>query len=169
MDAETDAGQLAPLIEAGYQLIPLHHHAHLDGRGRRRGKSPVDRNWTTRPYRNEDQVAHMEAGDNVGVRLRATDLVLDVDPRHFEPVWQDVDPFTELVLRLGIDPDAHPTVVTGSGGLHVYMTKPEDASTVDSLPDFPGVEFKSLGRQVVAPGSVHPDTLGTYTWDSRPA
>lgn len=170
-EPRTNAGQLAPLIEAGYELIPLHNHAHVDERGgkrRRRGKSPLHANWTKRTYRSADQVGHMEAGDNVGVRLRATDLVLDVDPRHFEPVWQEVDPFTELVLRLGIDPDAHPTVVTGSGGLHVYMTKPAGASTVDSLPDFPGVEFKSLGRQVVAPGSVHPDTLGTYAWASVP-
>lgn len=167
MTHETDAAQLGPLLEGGYELIPLHNHAYHDehrGRRRQRGKSPLHANWTRRRYRPEDQVAHMEAGDNVGVRLRARDLVVDVDPRNFRDVWQDVDPFTELVLRLGIDPDEFPTVVTGSGGLHIYMEKPEGASVRDSLDDFPGVEFKSLGRQVVAPGSVHPDTGRRYAW-----
>ena len=145
---------LAPLKDAGYELIPL----------RGREKAPRDPRWTTHPYKNEDQVAHMEAGNNVGVRLRATDLVVDVDPRNFEDAWDGVDPFSELVLRLGLDPTEWPRVETGGGGAHYYMTKPGDVPVRDSLPDFPGVEFKTLGRQVVAPGSVHPETERTYTW-----
>ncbi len=167
MSVHTDPAQLRPLLNAGYQLIPLHNYSREDGRKgkrRKRGKSPVDANWTKRPYRSDDQVLHMEAGDNVGVRLRSTDLIIDVDPRNFEDVWQGVDPFTELVLRLGIDPDEFPTVRTGSGGLHLYMTKAETASVSGSLPDFPGVEFKSMGFQVVAPGSIHPDSQETYQW-----
>jgi hypothetical protein len=68
--AKTQPAELAPLIEAGYQLIPLHNHAYEDehkGKRRRRGKSPVHGNWTKRPYRSADQVDHMETGDNVGV------------------------------------------------------------------------------------------------------
>jgi Primase C terminal 2 (PriCT-2) len=30
--------------------------------------------------------------------------------------------------------------------------------------EHPGIEFKSLGHQVVAAGSVHPDTLDIYRW-----
>src|SRR5690606_17296664 len=47
--------------------------------------------------------------------------------------------------------------------------KPAGAVLLDSLEGFEGVEFKSLGRQVVAPGSVHP-TGGLYRWapDSPP-
>jgi len=167
MTAQTSPDQLKHLIEAKYELIPLHNHAKTDvvkGKPRQRGKSPIHRNWTKRTYTALNQVNHMEAGDNVGVRLRATDLVIDVDPRNFKAVWKNVDPFTELVLQMGINPDAFPTVVTGSGGLHIYMTKGADISTVDSLPDFPGVEFKSIGRQVVAPGSLHPDTHQPYQW-----
>ncbi len=168
-EPKTLPAELAPLIEAGYQLVPLHNHAYEDehrGKRRKRGKSPIHGNWTKRPYRSADQVDHMEAGDNVGVRLTAADLIVDVDPRHFRPVWQEVDPLSELVLRLGIDPDLYPTVITGSGGLHIYMTKPEGVSTRDSLGDtFPGIEFKSLGRQIVAPGSIHPDTQRPYLWD----
>ncbi|WP_299955387.1 bifunctional DNA primase/polymerase [uncultured Roseobacter sp.] len=168
----TEPAELAPLIEAGYQLVPLHNHAYEDehkGKRRKRGKSPIHGNWTKRPYRSADQVDHMETGDNVGVRLTAADLILDVDPRNFpdgETLDTSLNPFVDLVLWTGIDPDQFPTVVTGSGGLHIYMTKPEGISTRDSLgEDFPGVEFKSLGRQVVAPGSIHPDTLSPYTWD----
>lgn len=174
-EVSTDALALAPYVAAGMQLVPLHHHAFEDeykGKRRRRGKSPLHRNWTTRPYRNDEQVEHMRRGDNVGVRLTASDLVLDVDPRGF-PEGEDLttdNPFRRLCRDVGLDPDLYPWVETGSGGLHVYMTKPADVSTRDSLNDqYPGVEFKSLGRQVVAAGSVHPDTLRRYIWeDLRP-
>ncbi|CTQ33918.1 hypothetical protein JAN5088_02707 [Jannaschia rubra] len=171
MTKNPDASQLAPLLAAGYQLIPLHNYAHEDefkGKRRKRGKSPVHGNWTKKPYKSADQVTHMEAGDNVGVRLRAGELVLDVDPRAFpdgQTLASAVNPFVELVLWTGMNPDLYPTVETGSGGLHVYMTKPDEVSTRDSLNDqYPGVEFKTLGRQMVAPGSIHPDTLKPYLW-----
>jgi P4 family phage/plasmid primase-like protien len=151
----TKPSLLAPLIDAGYELIPL----------RERDKVPCDKNWTRRPYKSAEQVSHMEGGGNVGVRLRATDLVIDVDPRNFEDAWDKVDPFSELVLRLGLDPAWWPRVETGGGGSHYYLTKPDDVSVVDRLAEFPGVEFKTLGRQVVAPGSVHPDTGRLYAWD----
>ena len=169
---KTIPDQLDQLINAKYQLIPLHNHAKTDvvkGKPRQRGKSPIHRNWTKRTYTAINQVHHMEAGDNVGVRLRATDLVIDVDPRNFKPVWKNTDPFAELVLQMGINPDEFPMVITGSGGLHIYMEKDADMSTVDSLPDFPGVEFKSIGRQVVAPGSLHPDTHQPYQWSGNTA
>jgi hypothetical protein len=135
---------------------------------RKRGKSPLDRNWMKRPYNARDQIKHMEPGSNVGVRLRPFELVLDVDPRAFpdgQTLESPINPFVELVLWTGINPDLYSTVETGSGGLHIYMTKSEDVSTRDSLNDqFPGIEFKTAGRQVVAPRSVHPDSQKTYTW-----
>ncbi|RUQ90280.1 bifunctional DNA primase/polymerase [Brucella abortus] len=167
---KTDSAQLQPYLEAGWQLIPLHRHDHYDehkGKRRERGKSPLHPNWTRRPYRSEEQVAHMERGDNVGVRLRATDLVLDVDPRAFPDgqTMQTDNPFKRLCRDVGLEPDDYPTVETGSGGLHLYMTKPDDVSVRDSLPDYEGVEFKTLGRQVVSAGSIHPTTKRTYAWD----
>lgn len=167
----TDASQLTPLLDSGYQLLPLHNYADEDefkGKYRKRGKSPIDANWTKRPYKSHNQITHMKAGNNVGVRLRADELVLDVDPRSFpdgQTMTTALNPFIELVLWTGMNPDLYPTVKTGSDGLHIYMTKPSDISTRDSMNDrFPGVEFKSIGRQVVAPGSIHPDTLKTYVW-----
>jgi len=171
MGVHTDASQLTPLLASGYQLLPLHKFSAQDevkGKKRKRGKSPIDSNWMKRPYKSQDQIKHMEAGNNVGVRLKPFDLVLDVDPRAFpdgQTLASPINPFVELVLWTGMDPDLYSTVETGSGGLHIYMAKPEDVSTRDSLNDqFPGIEFKTVGRQVVAPGSVHPDSLKTYTW-----
>lgn len=168
---KTDASQLAPYLAAGLQLIPLHNHAYEDeykGKRRKRGKSPVHGNWTKRRYDSSKMTAHMEAGDNVGVRLRRDELVLDVDPRHFpegETLATD-NPFRRLCEDAALDVSGYPRVETGSGGLHVYMSKPEDVSTRDSINDqYPGIEFKSFGRQVVSAGSVHPDTLRTYEWD----
>ncbi|WP_417267101.1 bifunctional DNA primase/polymerase [Celeribacter baekdonensis] len=174
MGAHTDASQLTPLLASGYQLLPLHKFSAEDevkGKRRKRGKSPIDRNWMKRPYSSNDQIKHMEAGSNVGVRLRPFELVLDVDPRAFpegQTLASSINPFVELVLWTGMDPDLYSTVETGSGGLHIYMTKPEDVSTRDSLNDqFPGIEFKTVGRQVVAPGSIHPDSQKTYTWKAN--
>ena len=162
---QTDAGELGPYLDAGWQLIPLHSHDYFDqhkGKKRQRGKSPLHTNWTRRPYDSRAQLDHLREGNNVGVRLRADDLVIDVDPRNFA---EGDDPIARLCADCGMDPADYPTVETGSGGLHLYMRKPADVSLRDSLPDYEGVEFKTLGRQVVAAGSVHPDTQRTYAWD----
>lgn len=164
-EPRTDPNQLRPYLDAGWQLIPLHRWDYKDGKGRDRGKTPLHPNWTRRPYSSKDQVGHMEDGGNVGVRLTASQLVVDVDPRNFGSTTDGVDPFSELVLSLGLDPTGWPCVETGSGGWHFYLTKPEDASVVDGLPDYPGVEFKTIGRQVVAAGSLHPSTGRLYEWD----
>lgn len=171
MDPKTDPGQLKPYLSAGMQLIPLHHYTDEDeykGKKRNRGKSPIDKAWMKRTYNSELQVDYMEEGYNVGVRLSTSDLVLDVDPRGFpegETLATD-NPFKRLCADVGLNVDEYPRVETGSGGLHIYMSKPEDVSTRDSLNDqYPGVEFKSFGRQVVSAGSIHPDTKLPYTWD----
>lgn len=151
MAGETKPELLAPLTEAGFTLIPL----------RSRGKVPTDANWTRRAYDGFDAVGHMERGGNVGVRLRPCDLVVDVDPRNFS---DGDDPVARLRARLGLDTSDWPSVETGSGGQHYYLSKPPGEWIVGGLSEFPGIEFKTAGRQVVAPGSVHPDTGRTYEW-----
>lgn len=151
----TVPSKLNPLIEAGYELIPL----------RPKDKKPRDQGWTTKPYKNEDVVAYMMRNGNVGVRLSASDLVVDVDPRNFGDDRENHDPFSEFVLSYGIDLSNSPRVQTGGGGSHYYFKKPSDVTIVDKLSDFPGVEFKTLGRQVVAPGSIHPQTEKLYVCD----
>lgn len=147
------------LVEADLTLIPLRDAKALSSEDRELGKAPRDASWTERDYSGFDAVAHMEAGGNVGVRLDGL-IVADDDPRNHEklPIIED-DPLARLVLE-GMLPDDAPRVATGGGGTHVYMRLPADtdpSDLVESIEGFQGVEFKSgTGRQVVAPGSVHP-------------
>ncbi|MFG1420007.1 DUF5906 domain-containing protein, partial [Xanthobacter sp. V0B-10] len=104
--------------------------------------------------------ARMAAGMNVGVRLRDIDLVVDVDPRHFVP---NDDPLVRLSIDFGL-PDA-PFVLTGGGGRHVYFTKPASVELAGKLVGYDGIDFKSKGGQVVAAGSIHPDTGKPYRLD----
>ena len=152
---------LEPLFRAGYELIPLNHPDASDKRGRNVGKAPAKAKWRTLPALSlDDAVGHLAAGSNVGVRLRDTDLVVDVDPRHFA---EGDDPLARLLADFGL-PEC-PAVVTGGGGFHLYLRKPADLSVRGSLEKYPGIEFKTHGRQVVAPGSIHPDTRKRYSVD----
>jgi hypothetical protein len=153
--------ELEPYRSGGYELIPLHTPKALDRNGRQLGKAPFKGWMADAPISVEDAQAHMADGSNVGVRLRPCDLVVDVDPRNFA---DGDDPLARLAADLDIDFSDYPTVVTGSGGKHIYMLKPEHDLLRDTVEGYDGIEFKAHGRQVVAPGSVHPNG-GTYLWD----
>ncbi len=154
-------GDAARLAEVGADLIPLHRYDAVDKHGRQRGKTPLHSDWRNRSYGPGRVLKHMEEGNNAGWRLGPGDLVLDADPRNYP---EGRDPLAELVAETGLNLDTCPHVLTGGGGHHYYMTKPPDVALADSLPDFPGVEFKSVGRQVVVAGSVHPSGA-MYLWD----
>lgn len=147
--------------KAGYDLIPLHKYNKIDRHGKERGKSPRDNLWRKKKYDRDDILRAAKKGCNVGVRLRDEDLIIDVDPRNF-PEGDNV--LKRFKNDLGLDLSIYPHVITGSGGDHFYMRKPIDIAVRDSLEDYPGIEFKSLGRQVVAAGSVHPNKQ-TYMFD----
>ncbi len=142
---------LAPLIDAGFDLIPLNGVS----------KEPLNKDWTNRKY-NPERVAARSAktGGNVGVRLRADQLVIDVDPRNGGDQG-----FEDLCFDLGLDTSEWPHVITGSGGSHYYLAKNATVTVRNGLANYPGVEFKSQGRQVVAPGSIHPDARKPYLHD----
>ncbi len=144
------------------ELIRLHAPRDLDAHGRSIGKAPFKGWRVDAPLDFAAASRHLAEGSNVGVRLRPVDLVLDVDPRHF--VDGD-DPVARLASDLSVDLSNYPTCVTGSGGWHIYMLKPADAQLVETLDQYPGVEFKTHGRQVVAAGSSHPATGAAYRWD----
>jgi len=160
--AHPDPEQLRAHIEAGYDLLPLHRHEYIDKKGRKRGKSPKDDHWRVADYASQDPRAWMRAGYNVGVRLRDDQLVIDVDPRNFN----SADVLERFKMDFVPDLDRFPRVDTGSGGYHYYMKKPAGLRVRDTLKEqYPGVEFKTFGRQVVAAGSVHPDTKRIYRAD----
>lgn len=155
--------EMETYLREGLQLIPLHRFDAVDKKGRPRGKSPRDGSWQLREYDSAAVMADaLKKGTNVGVRLPAGVMVLDVDPRNF-PAGRD--PLADLVRDAGIDLSVAPHTITGSGGHHYWFRKPPDVTLLDSLEDYPGVEFKSRGRQVVSAGSIHPTTGGYYSWD----
>ncbi|HMN52468.1 MAG TPA: VapE family protein [Xanthobacteraceae bacterium] len=144
---------LAPLIDAGFDLIPLNGVS----------KEPRNKDWTNRNYNPERVTARAaKLGNNVGVRLRSDQLVIDVDPRN-----GGEQGFDDLCFDLGLDASEWPRVVTGSGGSHYYLAKNPTVTVRNGIAQYPGVEFKSQGRQVVAPGSIHPDTGKPYIHDER--
>lgn len=153
-DLSRQLSQLRALHRAGYELIPL------------RGKVPVDAKWTTKDYSGFPPKipAALRRGYNVGIRLRKTDLIIDVDPRNFTP---GDDPLARLSEAAGADLSDAPTTITGGGGLHLFFMKPPHLRIVAKLPDYPGIDFKTFGGQVVAPGSLHPTTGRFYAFDSN--
>jgi hypothetical protein len=127
------------------------------------GKRPLRSNWNTDPsgWLDADQArVRLAEGKNVGIVLRAGDLVVDVDVRSGgEQSWK------RLKEDLSLDLAGYPVVRTGSGGLHVYMRLPEGARALKGNLErdgYPGVDLKSVGGQVVAPGSTHSETGRRY-------
>jgi hypothetical protein len=155
---------LATHNAAGHEFIPLHGASDIGKDGKRIGKQPLYNAWPTKAAMTlEAAVSHMQAGWNVGIRLRDTDLVIDVDPRNFET---GDDPVARLWKDFALP--GCPFVRTGGGGFHFYLRKPSDLEVVDKLAAYKGIEFKSKGRQVVAAGSIHPDTGRLYALDDDP-
>jgi P4 family phage/plasmid primase-like protien len=153
--------ELAPYIDCGITLVPLHEWDAHDRFGRNLGKAPRDAGWTEKDYNSRTVVERcINNGWNVGARIEDTWCVVDVDPKN-----GGEESFAELCDALNLDPSEWPRVETGSGGSHFYLRTPAGAKFVNCLVDqYPGVEFKGVGRQVVAAGSRHPNGR-KYWWD----
>jgi hypothetical protein len=138
--------------DAGYELIPL----------RGPNKLPL-RGWRTLDALTLDQARRrLNRGSNVGVRPAEDDLVIDVDPKNFP---DGADSWELLKRDVAHDFDFYPTVVTGSGGQHVYMRKPAGLRVRGTLKAYPGIDFKKAGGFVVSAGSTHPRTGKPYRWE----
>jgi hypothetical protein len=127
-------------------------------------KVPMHKAWQRMSFNQDDMIRHMEKGNNVGVRLGDGWLVVDYDPRN--------DPTGNALMKFftdfGLNPASYSTVITGSGGKHVYMRVPKDFHGRNALVDQygKGVEFKGRGRQVVSAGSVHNNGV-MYRFEER--
>jgi predicted P-loop ATPase len=141
----TKTESIRALLSAGYVLIPL------------RGKIPIDKDWPNTPKGKYDE--KNLATTNYGVLLKEDDLVVDVDPRGFKPGDR---PLARLISDIG-GPVKTFVVRTGGGGLHVYFKNSARRAVHNALEKYPGIEFKGgLGKQVVGPGSIHPETHREY-------
>jgi len=154
-------------LSRGYSLMPLSRPDNKTLTEKVRGKRPLHSNWTNKQYTRDDIIKYARH-HNLGCRLGPLDMVLDIDPRNGGD-----EGLAALEETLGIS-DLHtqyPSVITGSGGYHIYTKIPfdthmeHDGKFREVLPDYPGVEFKSCGRQVVIPGSYHAAAQRKYLWD----
>ena len=136
-------------LAKSYTLIPLN------------GKSPVEDKWTQwcevkrqySPAEFIDRNAGITTGPANGL------LVLDID---------DPDRFAFVAAQKGWDIPSTRTVETGSGTPHYYFEYPTDGrrygnkSFGPKSKRFYGFDLRGIGGQVVAPGSIHPDTGKPY-------
>lgn len=125
-----------------------------------RSKMPRDKGFLTYDYGKMVWAKWLTKYGNVGVRARATDLIIDVDPKNGGLAsWDTLQWDTDLLM------DGYPITKTGrgNGGFHLYMAKPPEMRLRWHVKTLPGIDFQTFGRYVVAPGSIHPDTGLPYT------
>lgn len=127
-------------IARGWHYTPL-----------RQGKRPYLAGWPGRRESAQQYLDWAERG-NVGVICGEASgaSVIDIEADALHRV--DEFPLT-------------PTAITGGGGRHLYYQHPAD----DRVRNWVGeigerLDIRTTGGQVVAVGSVHPDTGAVYTW-----
>lgn len=110
-------------------------------------------------------------GANVSVVTGAGSGVFVIDVDEHDPAASGSDTLADLVATYGPLPPT-PTVITPSGGTHVYFRLPAGVTIASEagVRLGPGIDVRGEGGQVMAPPSVHPNG-GRYTWDAdlRPA
>lgn len=142
---------LRPFHLAGYRLILLSSTA----------KMPIEKGWQEIDYTRRVR-PWLERGGNIGVLLGEDDLVLDVDARN-----GGLESLLRLVVDLDLDATGIPTVLSGrgDGGKHLYFKKPAGLRVRAHLDGYSGIDIKTKGGFVLAPGSRHPVTGGLYCLD----
>ncbi len=128
------------------------------------GKIPIDSGWSNSPTAPQDIRAHAKAGKNVGWCVGENHLIIDVDPRN-----GGGKSFQELCAAIKISSDDlianYPTIRTGSGGLHIYMSKDVSLAPSKKSDRFPGIDLIHGKNQILIPGCVHPKTKKHYLPD----
>lgn len=117
------------------------------------GKKPIVQNWPKNPATQEQIDAHLERGGNVGVITGTASGIVVVD----------VDAAKGGQIPKGL-PDTV-AVATGGGGYHFYFRYPEGVVIKNSAGKLgEHVDVRGDGGQVVAEGSIHPETGNRYAW-----
>lgn len=125
--------------DLGFSYVPLN------------GKRPVQKNWTDRDREDKDQAIAWATKGNVGIRTGKCSGFL---------VVVDVDNGADLS---SMDFPDTVTVITGSGGRHFYyIYEGEIRNSAGKLGA--KIDIRADGGQVVAVGSVHPDTKKVYRY-----
>lgn len=111
--------------------------------------------WWTGPYTNHG--IGIATGPGSGI------FVLDIDDKEHN---RGYDTLADLETKHGRLPETL-TVITGSGGNHLYFAYPEHQIIRNDAGRRlgPGLDVRGEGGQVVAPGSTHPNGT-TYEFDA---
>jgi len=154
---------LADLIEFGVSAHWLHP----------RSKAPVETAWTTLPRKSLDDLrATYQDGCNIGFRTGAPSKtrdgylhVLDLDVKDPSKANEALAAARQIVPTL----DQLPCVISGNASgasRHYYLFTDRPLRTVRKLATGEGwkTELLGTGSQVVAPGSIHPDSGRRYRW-----
>lgn len=145
-------------VEAGFRVFPLYS---IEPSGKcgcgddgceAVGKHPIASSWQKTPDWSDEQLQNMldhliKTGFGVLVGQR---IVVDIDPRNGGD-----ESYARLCKALGADLKERSKhwVQTGGGGAHIFFNRPEGAF-VQTLPEYPGIDFKTTGF-VVGCGSLH--------------
>ncbi|WP_419659687.1 hypothetical protein Dvar_00120 [Desulfosarcina variabilis str. Montpellier] len=119
------------------------------------GKRPIEKGWER--YCEEKRVLSPDQinGHNVGNATGPASgcIVLDID---------DHAAFDATCNKEGWTTPNTYTVETGSGGRHLYFQYPKAGNYGNRACKAQGFDIRGTGGQVVAPGSIHPDTGKPY-------
>jgi len=124
-------------------------------------KRPILQNWPEQATTDRAVITRwwqQNPKANIGIATGNGLLVLDVDASH-----DGYETLEQLQDKYGILPDT-PTVLTGSGGRHIYFRLPEGGTVRNSAGKLgPGLDVRGDGGYVVAPPSTHPNGQ-RYEW-----
>lgn len=96
-------------------------------------------------------------GCNIGARVPASMIVIDIDPRHGGD-----RSIAELEQQHGKLPETLTTISgRGDGGRHLFFRRPSGKLSSKRLGS--GIDLKTSAGYVVMPPSIHPDTGKPYT------
>ncbi|RTL03532.1 hypothetical protein EKK58_12755, partial [Candidatus Dependentiae bacterium] len=136
---------LEDYLSSGKKLMPLS------------GKLPVD-DWKDREWSRKELLKH---NGNYGWVLGKRDLVIDIDPKNGGEAS-----FEKLLSETGLE--LEPTVITPSGGFHIYTKIPKDKldkkfrKTLNK--EYPGIDFLTKGMYCVIAGGKSDKNGKYYKW-----
>ena len=162
------------LVALGLKVVPVHSPVMVNGviscscslgaGCRSIGKHPIPNKWGEAASGEVESIKAwwktfkkanlgVVAGNQSGV------VVIDIDPRH-----GGEDSLDDLQARMGKFPDTA-TVITGSGGQHIYFKHPGGIVRNSAGALGAGIDVRGDGGFVVGPGSIH-STGGFYEWEA---
>lgn len=109
-------------------------------------KAPIDYDWVNTMGMSLEQCK--EHDGNFGMCVDEDMLIVDVDVKNGK---KGLESYEKLCDDMGNIYE--PTVITASGGYHVYFSIPKGMSLKSKIDKYPDIDFLSRGRQVVIAGS----------------